>query len=290
MVQEITTTLREWAAIWKQLYVVRAGGLGGRGAGGARGDPALLPAGRADGAVPAGEADDVRADGAALAAALRDAAQGRAPAAQEGGDRQDRLRQQVRAGGICSRPGHRCRGCSAPLLQCPRCPGCPCVPITPAGWPWGSPASLLSWLSPCPHHPGWLAPGQPCSPGCPRVPITPAGWPRGSPASPLSQLAVPGWLGTWPARALCLQPPSPCQPLSMQGQVGPSGMHGPTDQSGRWVPPDPIPASAGSLRWTWWCGTRTRTSWTPTGPASSASCRHTRRLRRKSRSASRRRW
>lgn len=35
MVQEITTTLREWATIWKQLYVVRAGGmraLGGRGA------------------------------------------------------------------------------------------------------------------------------------------------------------------------------------------------------------------------------------------------------------------
>ena len=31
MVQEITTTLREWAAIWKQLYVVRAGGVGGAG-------------------------------------------------------------------------------------------------------------------------------------------------------------------------------------------------------------------------------------------------------------------
>lgn len=28
MVQEITTTLREWATIWKQLYVVRAGGAG----------------------------------------------------------------------------------------------------------------------------------------------------------------------------------------------------------------------------------------------------------------------
>lgn len=31
MVQEITTTLREWAAIWKQLYVVRAGGQGSGG-------------------------------------------------------------------------------------------------------------------------------------------------------------------------------------------------------------------------------------------------------------------
>lgn len=31
MVQEITTTLREWATIWKQLYVVRDGGLGVRG-------------------------------------------------------------------------------------------------------------------------------------------------------------------------------------------------------------------------------------------------------------------
>lgn len=28
MVQEITTTLREWATIWKQLYVVRDQGLG----------------------------------------------------------------------------------------------------------------------------------------------------------------------------------------------------------------------------------------------------------------------
>lgn len=27
MVQEITTTLREWATIWKQLYVVRDGGV-----------------------------------------------------------------------------------------------------------------------------------------------------------------------------------------------------------------------------------------------------------------------
>ncbi|NXT41679.1 DOCK2 protein, partial [Pelecanoides urinatrix] len=35
MVQEITTTLREWATIWKQLYVVRAGG--GRGGRGQRG-------------------------------------------------------------------------------------------------------------------------------------------------------------------------------------------------------------------------------------------------------------
>lgn len=35
MVQEITTTLREWATIWKQLYVVRDGG--GRGRGGAGG-------------------------------------------------------------------------------------------------------------------------------------------------------------------------------------------------------------------------------------------------------------
>ena len=31
MVQEITTTLREWATIWKQLYVVRDGGGRGRG-------------------------------------------------------------------------------------------------------------------------------------------------------------------------------------------------------------------------------------------------------------------
>lgn len=31
MVQEITTTLREWATIWKQLYVVRAGGQGSGG-------------------------------------------------------------------------------------------------------------------------------------------------------------------------------------------------------------------------------------------------------------------
>lgn len=79
MVQEITTTLREWATIWKQLYVVRTrgwGGLKGPGPAWACGDPALLPAGRADRAVPAGEADDVRADGAALAAAVRDAAQG----------------------------------------------------------------------------------------------------------------------------------------------------------------------------------------------------------------------
>lgn len=29
MVQEITTTLREWATIWKQLYVVRTKGRGG---------------------------------------------------------------------------------------------------------------------------------------------------------------------------------------------------------------------------------------------------------------------
>lgn len=29
MVQEITTTLREWATIWKQLYVVRTKGPGG---------------------------------------------------------------------------------------------------------------------------------------------------------------------------------------------------------------------------------------------------------------------
>lgn len=41
MVQEITTTLREWAAIWKQLYVVRGGGGGrARGRGRAGGDPA----------------------------------------------------------------------------------------------------------------------------------------------------------------------------------------------------------------------------------------------------------
>ncbi|NXA12230.1 DOCK2 protein, partial [Sapayoa aenigma] len=44
-VQEITTTLREWATIWKQLYVVRDKGLG---SGGPRGcgtcsDPAVLP-------------------------------------------------------------------------------------------------------------------------------------------------------------------------------------------------------------------------------------------------------
>ncbi|NXY23455.1 DOCK2 protein, partial [Atrichornis clamosus] len=45
MVQEITTTLREWATIWKQLYVVRAVVLGVRGVwgwGGARGDPVVL--------------------------------------------------------------------------------------------------------------------------------------------------------------------------------------------------------------------------------------------------------
>ncbi|NXL67511.1 DOCK2 protein, partial [Chordeiles acutipennis] len=34
MVQEITTTLREWATIWKQLYVVRTRSWGSRGAGG----------------------------------------------------------------------------------------------------------------------------------------------------------------------------------------------------------------------------------------------------------------
>lgn len=43
MVQEITTTLREWATIWKQLYVVRDGGGRGRGGTGTRwgrqGDP-----------------------------------------------------------------------------------------------------------------------------------------------------------------------------------------------------------------------------------------------------------
>lgn len=43
MVQEITTTLREWATIWKQLYVVRDGGERGRGGAGTRwgreGDP-----------------------------------------------------------------------------------------------------------------------------------------------------------------------------------------------------------------------------------------------------------
>lgn len=39
-VQEITTTLREWATIWKQLYVVRDEGLGGPGdAGAGVGDP-----------------------------------------------------------------------------------------------------------------------------------------------------------------------------------------------------------------------------------------------------------
>lgn len=38
MVQEITTTLREWATIWKQLYVVRARVWGGpRGSGVSRG-------------------------------------------------------------------------------------------------------------------------------------------------------------------------------------------------------------------------------------------------------------
>lgn len=35
-VQEITTTLREWGTIWKQLYVVRGEGLG---AGGDLGEP-----------------------------------------------------------------------------------------------------------------------------------------------------------------------------------------------------------------------------------------------------------
>lgn len=47
MVQEITTTLREWATIWKQLYVVRDEGLdvgGDVGAGwGTPGDPVVLP-------------------------------------------------------------------------------------------------------------------------------------------------------------------------------------------------------------------------------------------------------
>lgn len=47
MVQEITTTLREWATIWKQLYVVRDEGLdvwGDVGAGwGTLGDPVVLP-------------------------------------------------------------------------------------------------------------------------------------------------------------------------------------------------------------------------------------------------------
>lgn len=38
MVQEITTTLREWATIWKQLYVVRTRGRGGaEGAGASMG-------------------------------------------------------------------------------------------------------------------------------------------------------------------------------------------------------------------------------------------------------------
>lgn len=47
MVQEITTTLREWATIWKQLYVVRDEALdvgGDVGAGwGTPGDPVVLP-------------------------------------------------------------------------------------------------------------------------------------------------------------------------------------------------------------------------------------------------------
>lgn len=47
-VQEITTTLREWATIWKQLYVVRDEGAGGDlgagwGTSGGRGDPVVLP-------------------------------------------------------------------------------------------------------------------------------------------------------------------------------------------------------------------------------------------------------
>ncbi|KFO74130.1 Dedicator of cytokinesis protein 2, partial [Cuculus canorus] len=50
MVQEITTTLREWAAIWKQLYVVSTGGRGGWGSAGTRGHSAVPPAGRAAGA------------------------------------------------------------------------------------------------------------------------------------------------------------------------------------------------------------------------------------------------
>lgn len=55
MVQEITTTLREWATIWKQLYVVRDGGGQGRGGAGTRwgreGDPVRggrLQAGQAE--------------------------------------------------------------------------------------------------------------------------------------------------------------------------------------------------------------------------------------------------
>lgn len=44
MVQEITTTLREWAIIWKQLYVVRDGGLGVRGIWEQGGGPLVTPA------------------------------------------------------------------------------------------------------------------------------------------------------------------------------------------------------------------------------------------------------
>lgn len=58
MVQEITTTLREWATIWKQLYVVSSGGMWGLGTPGHRGDVGAAT-GRANGAVRSCEADDV---------------------------------------------------------------------------------------------------------------------------------------------------------------------------------------------------------------------------------------